>query len=140
MPWTYILGLILGRILGLVSRGLYWGAYIRDFMVFCNRYNLPQMTLPSMEREGQQEKQERKDDDRAAQSSKGEYARSDKEANASFETELVHSALCIQLFCIDEKYEMRFDFPSPFQRELMFLRYVWSTMNHYQQAICHLLL
>jgi len=66
-----------------------------------------EMTLPSMEREGQQEKQETKDDDTAARSSKGEYARSDKEANVTFETELVHSALCIQLFCIDEKYEMR---------------------------------
>ena len=80
------------------------------------------MTLPSMEREGQQEKQETKDDDTAARSSKGEYARSDKEANVTFETELVHSALCIQLFCIDEKYEMRFDLPLIFQRELMFLR------------------
>lgn len=57
------------------------------------------MTLPPMGKEGNQQ-------DREVKRFEAEED-TEKEEVVEYEMELIDSVLCIQLFCIDEKYEMR---------------------------------
>ena len=67
------------------------------------------MTLPSTEKEGQQEKQGKQEDETSLRAKNEDIVDNEDKSRATEESELVDGAVCIQLFCIEEKYEMRFD-------------------------------
>lgn len=62
------------------------------------------MTLPPMEKEGHLDKEEKKQEENIAHAEE----EIEKEEKIEYESDPVDSCLCIQLFCIEEKYEMRY--------------------------------
>ena len=66
---------------------------------------------------------EKKQDEAVAQTSADDHAEKEEKVVIEYESDPVDSALCIQLFCIEEKFEMRFVLIMPSYVFLSFSEY-----------------